>query len=69
MTDVDNGRVRIYKSEVAKHGGEDIWQSGKGAETYMRSLGERRRSDLLERLDDYTRSFDRQIEKEFEGGV
>jgi len=50
-------------AEVAKHGDDNIREAGKGQETYARSLGERRRSDLHERLGKLSAVFQAEIQQ------
>jgi hypothetical protein len=52
-------KATLYNSEADWHGEENHWRQGGTGEPYRSSLGERGRSDLLERMDDsaqYVRS-------------
>lgn len=46
------GTFTLYNAEANWHGEEDHWRQGGTGEVFQRGLGERGRSDLLERLDD-----------------
>lgn len=46
------GNFTLYNAEANWHGEENHWRQGGTGEVFQRGLGERGRSDLLERLDD-----------------